>query len=402
MSDEVKQVTPAPAARPPGAGARPPVASVVTVDRIAAARDEAEVYRLGVGALSASLAPARCLVFDRDEYGQLRLAQRWDSPGRPEPAVSPSAVANQVQRWWMGVLQAGGDLQGCRPTTLEGQQQTYVLPLLAGELLHGMVVAQDCKRPLDGATEREVIAVATTMSLTLHAGVLRGRLEEAVLPEQVAEAITQERRRIAREIHDGVAQGLGYLLLKTELLDRLVERDPAGAREQAALIRATLQQSIGDLRRCIGDLRRPSAEQMAGITGQLRSLVGNLGEMPNLELALQQVSGVRLAPEVERTVIGIVREALHNIRKHANANAVRVEVQREGDQLHVLVADDGQGFEPGQEQVGPDPHFGVKQMRELAQEMGGDLSINSAPGTGARVEAVIPVHPVRANQLNQR
>ena len=87
---------------------------------------------------------------------------------------------------------------------------------------------------------------------------------------------------------------------------------------------------------------------------------------------------------------------------HANANAVRVEVQREGDQLHVLVADDGQGFEPGQEQVGPDPHFGVKQMRELAQEMGGDLSINSAPGTGARVEAVIPVHPVRASQLNQR
>ena len=372
-----------------------------TLDRIATAGDAREVYRLGAVALAETSAPVRCLVFDRDEYGQLGLAHEWDAPGTTRttrPLADPFALATEVQGWWMTVLQRGDPLPGCRPVPLDGYPEAYVVPLLAGELLHGMVVLEGCRRRLDPPVEWELIAIVTAMSLTLHAFVLRGQLAEAVLPEQLAEVITQERRRIAREIHDGVAQSLGYLLLKTELIDRLIERDPAAAREQAALLRTTLQQAITDLRRCIGDLRRPSPEQMAGITTQLRSLVSSLGEMPNLELALQQVSGVRLAPEVERTVIGIVRESLANIRKHAAANQVRVEVQREGEQLRVTVADDGKGFTLDQVAGEPDEHFGVKQMSELAQELGGELTITSQPGAGARVEAVIPVRPARTDK----
>src|SRR5919199_1334729 len=342
----------------------------MTPDRIAAAHDAGEVYRLGAAALVEAAGPARCLVFDRDEFGQLGLAHEWDAPQAAHPVTDPLAIADEIQGWWMAVLQAG-------------------------ELLHGMVVLQDCRRRLDPAAEWEVVAITTAMSLTLHAFVLRRQLADAVLPEQVGEVITQERRRIAREIHDGVAQSLGYLLLKTELIDRLVERDPAAAREQAVQLRTTLQQAIGELRRSIGDLRRPSPAQVAGITTQLRSLVSTLGEMPNLELALQQVSGVRLAPEVERTVIGIVRESLANIRKHASANHVRVEVQRDGDNLRLTVADDGKGFDPQQAEGEPEQHFGVKQMSELAQELGGDLTISSQPGAGARVEALIPVRPAR-------
>jgi NarL family two-component system sensor histidine kinase LiaS len=229
------------------------------------------------------------------------------------------------------------------------------------------------------------------MSLTLHTIVLRGQLAKAVLPEQVEEAITQERRRIAREIHDGVAQSLAYLNLKTELLDRLVERDPAAAREQAGIVRQLLQTAMTDLRRCIGDLRRPASGQGAAITAQLRSLASSLNATPNLELALQQVSGTRLAPEVERTVIGIVREALHNIRKHAEANSVRVEVAREDDALRLLVTDDGQGFRVEEQEQDSGQHFGLAQMRELAQELGGHLFIESQPGVGTRVEALIPI-----------
>lgn len=376
-------------------GASATVMSAPTVDRIAAARDEDEVFRRGVTSLTETLAPARCLVFDRDDYGQIRLAYHWAAPGAAEPATGPLELADQVQSWWMGQLQSAGVPQHLRPAPLAGRAATFVLPLLAHGLLHGMVVLQDCDRPLDAAAEREVIAIVTVMSLTLHSLVLRAQLAGAILPEQVEEAITQERRRIAREIHDGVAQSLAYLLLKTELLDRLVERDPVGAREQAGVLRQMLQQAVGELRRCIGDLRRPASGQGTAMTAQLRSLANTLGEMPNLELALQQVSGARLAPEVEKAVIGIVREALQNIRKHADAESVRVEVQREDGRLRVQVIDDGNGFQPGEPHLGPDQHFGMEQMRELAQEMGGNLMVDSHPGAGTRVEALIPLPPAR-------
>ncbi len=118
------------------------------------------------------------------------------------------------------------------------------------------------------------------MSLALHALALRDRLSTTIPPEQVEEALTRERRRIAREIHDGPAQNLAYLLLKTELLDRLVERDPAAAREQAAALRQLLQQTADELRRCIGELRRPSADQGPALTGSLRPAGGDPGELP--------------------------------------------------------------------------------------------------------------------------
>src|SRR5690606_41711848 len=102
-------------------------------------------------------------------------------------------------------------------------------------------------------------------------------------------------------------------------------------------------------------------------------MVATETSQPEVALALDELSGVRLAREVERAVVGIVREALQNIRKHANAASVRVEVQRQADDLHVLVADDGVGMERG-----PEPsegHLGLEQMRERAEELGGTLEI---------------------------
>ena len=367
---------------------------VPSADRIAAARAVADLYRRGCSALGAVLHPACCLLFERDEYGQLNLAYRLDAPSRSQPTTAPLAIAEQIQGWWLALVQASGPPRGARPVELPGKPRSFVIPLVADETLHGIVVLQECMRPLDQEAERELIALGTTMSLTLHTLSLRSQLAKAVLPEQAEEAITQERRRIAREIHDGVAQSLAYLNLKTELLDRLVDRNPAAAREQAVVVRQLLQTAMTELRRCIGDLRRPASGHGPAITAQLRTLASSLNEMPKLELALQQVSGTRLAPEVERTVIGIVREALQNIRKHAAANTVHVEVTKEGNALRVLVSDDGQGFVVAEKANDPGEHFGLVQMRELAQELGGDISIKSQPGEGTRVEALIPVKAV--------
>ena len=368
------------------------LATVPTADHIATARDVGEIYRRGCAALAACLGAASCFIFDRDEYGQFDLAYRLDDPARPAPKTDPLTTAEQIQGWWLTLVQASGPPRVARPLPYPDRPGAFVIPLVADSTLHGTVFLRDCARAKDALAAREALSLATTMALMLHLAVQREQLQKAVLPEQVEEAITQERRRIAREIHDGVAQSLAYLNLKTELLDRLVTRDPDAARAQAAMIREMLQSAMAELRRCIGDLRRPASGQGAAITAQLRTLASSLSEMPNLQLALQEVSGARLAPDVERTVLGIVREALQNIRKHADAKTVQVEVTREGEALRVLVADDGHGFQPEQQQADPGQHFGLLQMRELAQELGGDLAIASQPGIGTRIEALIPVN----------
>jgi signal transduction histidine kinase len=108
---------------------------------------------------------------------------------------------------------------------------------------------------------------------------------------------------------------------------------------------------------------------------------------PTLEVDINEVSGVRLAPQVERAMIGIVREALHNVRKHARADEVRLEVRRLDDHVEIAVVDDGVGFSGGS----PDGHFGLDQIRELAEETGGSVVIESTPGAGASVRARIPM-----------
>ena len=85
-------------------------------------------------------------------------------------------------------------------------------------------------------------------------------------------------------------------------------------------------------------------------------------------------------------MIGIVREALHNVRKHANADSVRLEVHRVDGEVEIVVTDDGVGFTGGS----PDGHFGLDQIRELAEETGGRIEIGSSPGAGTAIRAWIP------------
>ena len=86
-------------------------------------------------------------------------------------------------------------------------------------------------------------------------------------------------------------------------------------------------------------------------------------------------------------MIGIVREALHNVRKHSRADEVRLEVRRLDDNVEIAIIDDGVGFSGNS----PDGHFGLDQIRELAEETGGSIEIQSAPGAGATVRARIPM-----------
>jgi signal transduction histidine kinase len=178
--------------------------------------------------------------------------------------------------------------------------------------------------------------------------------------------------------------------MKMEIIARYVDDNPEIAKNEIRAVRDLVDKTVVELRRTIGEMRRP-APARRGITGQLRSIAKNIQiDASEFEMDLKQISGVQLIPEVERAVVGIVREALQNVRKHAEASSVRLEVtQREGDLiLHVI--DDGVGMaNPGM--AAPIDHFGMAQMRELAEDLGGELSIVSDAGQGTRIEARLPL-----------
>lgn len=232
------------------------------------------------------------------------------------------------------------------------------------------------------------------MQLTL----LRDRVESVDPAELRQEVMNEAQRRIAHELHDGIVQDLAYMRLRLELLERTVQSNPDQASEQASEIRDQFNQAIDSLRNMVNEFRKPR-QQTRGITGRLRDIAGKMADQPiseqepEIELDLSEISGVRLEPEVERAVVGIVREAMQNIRKHAGASSVHVEVQRNDDVLEVEVRDDGQGVPEEMIQDGVEMHFGVEQMKELAEDMGGSLNIQGRDGSGTRVQASIPIVP---------
>jgi hypothetical protein len=202
----------------------------VLASQIANATDVVEAYQQGGLALSQVVHPARCLIFERDRLGHLHVEYRLDLPGRTAPATDETALTEQLQRWLLTA-------DVTQLALLPAQPDTLLVPLRTADHFYGIVALQDCTRTLDQAALATLDLLATTLSLALRLFSLRSQLAQTTNTLQLDEAIMQDRRRIAREIHDGVAQSLAYLGLKVELFERLLERNPGAAKEQAALIR---------------------------------------------------------------------------------------------------------------------------------------------------------------------
>jgi signal transduction histidine kinase len=215
-------------------------------------------------------------------------------------------------------------------------------------------------------------------------------IEHALMASRLQSlAVVEERSRIAREMHDGLAQVLGYLGLENQTLEALVKRkdwDAAlheihQAREQINLAQADVRQNILSLR-----------TTLAGDAGLLPSLNEFLQEF-SLQTGIEAVlvnNGAgppMLSPMAEAQLVRIIQEALSNIRKHAHARHVQVRLAVHQNSLCVTVADDGIGFDG---KPGPG-HYGLLTMRERAEGVGGGLTVNSEIGIGTQVEIWLPL-----------
>ena len=201
-------------------------------------------------------------------------------------------------------------------------------------------------------------------------------------------AIHAERTRIAREIHDGIAQALAFMALKLDLVTRFLERDPERAKAELAQVKRVLRDQIREVRRSIFALRPIDLERY-GFVESVRRYAQAFAEQAGFRVEVTVRGEPELSQASELALFRVLQEALNNVAKHARARRVRVVLEaREGGGARLLVEDDGVGFDPGQ--APKEGHFGLAQMQERIQARGGSFRVESAPGRGTRVVAEVP------------
>lgn len=211
---------------------------------------------------------------------------------------------------------------------------------------------------------------------------MRGKLLEKIISAQ-----EDERRRIARELHDEAGQALTALILNLEMAEQAAERvDPQRLRR----LRGIAEDTLAELRRLIYDLR-PTILDDLGLAAAVRWYVKETVEPQGLQASMT-ITGAddRLPHHVETAVFRIVQEALTNILKHAQAHRAEIELQMGPADVRVRIADDGRGFDISAVSTRRDGGMGLMGMRERAELLGGRLQMTSGP-EGTRIEAVIPL-----------
>jgi signal transduction histidine kinase len=261
-------------------------------------------------------------------------------------------------------------------------------PLITAGKTIGLITVES---HLDDAFDESDLESLESVAFQVATGIEHARL----LQKTRELAIVDERTRLARDMHDGVAQNLAYLLIQVDRSLNLVEED-SKLEAQLELIGRVLKQNIDELRRNIFDLRPVDLEGKS-LFEVLENFVTEFGRRWNLRTScVVKGEAKQVSPEVERCLYRILQESLSNARQHARCKQLWVEVVLEQDKMVSLeVTDDGRGFEFGQ--ASHDAHnrngkgLGLVSMRERAEDVGGRLTVESVKGQGTRIYAELPL-----------
>lgn len=205
---------------------------------------------------------------------------------------------------------------------------------------------------------------------------------------KIIEAQEEERRKISREIHDGPAQMLANILLRSELVDRTFREGSAeDALKEIKSVRGMIRSSLYEVRRIIYDLR-PMALDDLGLVPTLKKYLAKIKD--NHEIQTEFITlGIekRLNQKYEIAIFRLVQEAVQNTIKHAEATTIKVKMEMDTEYLTVSVKDNGKGFDAANKK---DNSFGLVGMRERVEMIGGTIKINSATDSGAIILIHIP------------
>jgi two-component system nitrate/nitrite sensor histidine kinase NarX len=225
---------------------------------------------------------------------------------------------------------------------------------------------------------------------------LAGAMENLRLNAMEKEAaVSQERTYIARELHDSIAQSLAFLKIQVQLMrDAVRSGNPAEIQQVLEEIDTGVRESYGDVRELLMHFRtRTNVEDIEpALLTTLRKFEHQSGIKATLTM---QGQGMPLAPDLQIQVLHIVQEALSNVRKHAGATQVSLDV-RQQPAWRFEVKDDGVGFDAGDGEF-DETHVGLRIMKERAQRIGAELAVSSAPGRGSSIVLTLPP-PARSAQ----
>jgi signal transduction histidine kinase len=247
---------------------------------------------------------------------------------------------------------------------------------------------------LEASALKDWRGLAVGLLFMLHDVTEQKQAHAQLLEQQRALAMFSERERLARELHDGIGQVLGYVKLQAQAArDWLAQDQKAAADNDLQKLITVAQEAHTEVREYILSAKSTASGQ-PGFLPMLQQYLQRFSEHYALrtELILPP-SGIEGAfePTVEAQLLRIIQEALTNVRKHARAQCIQVLIQPDGSRAQVVVRDDGAGFDLAILESGDGQKYGLGFMRERAKEVGGSVEIHSAPGQGTQVVIEVPL-----------
>jgi signal transduction histidine kinase len=364
----------------------------------------------------------RLMYGDRDEpYAVLsRLGRRLEATIAPQAAlttiVETIAQALKVPYVAIEIRQDSGDEEEFTTAAEHGTptgEPLLLLPLVyqrekVGQLLVAPRAPGEAFSPED---RRLLEDLARQVEVAVHAVRLTADLQRS--RERLVTTREEERRRLRRDLHDGLGPTLGYLTLGLDTTRRLFTQDPKGAERLLLELKAKTQEAISDVRRLVYDLRPPALDDL-GLVPAIRQQAANHGlltdELPNgakgpgwangknrTVFSIEAIEDLPSLPAaVEVACYRIAQEAIANASRHSGAHSCRVRLSLNDDDeqtLELEVVDDGVGI-PEDRSAG----VGMSSMRERAEELGGTFSVEALPQGGTRVVACLPLSGDRAEE----
>ncbi|WP_433435136.1 sensor histidine kinase [Nonomuraea sp. CA-141351] len=344
---------------------------------------------LFAGAFFQPLRRALQRAVDRLLYGAVGdpgvLAERLtQAVRRGDPARALTSVVS-VLRDGLAVEGVAVEVADGEPRYVEsGRVGTGVreVPLIwHGERVGRLLVGPPGPRRFPTAHNERVLATLSPYAADVaHAVRMAADLQRS--RERILTTREEERRRLRRDLHDGLGQTLSAMAMTINMARLSLKKSPEAADELLRELHAGMGAVTGDIRELVYGLRPPALDDL-GLVRAVGELAGQSSPPAEVEV---EGDLSELPAAVEVAVYRIVQEALTNVRRHAQATTTRIVLQRERSVLRVLIADDGKGLPEGHRSG-----VGLGSMRERAAELGGICVVSGEPGAGTRVEVMLPL-----------
>lgn len=290
-----------------------------------------------------------------------------------------AAITSHLQQVQKQIIQVSPEeIRMAYDSALDAQQRLFVMRGQLDKLQNDKQHLEKYKALLEFAGQSGPASSAT-------AGAGKSPMEGI---EMIVKAQEAERQRLSRQMHDGPAQALSNFILQTEIAMRLLDVDPAQAKDELGNLKMAAMGTFQKVRNFIFELRPMMLDDL-GLVPTIRKYVEAFKEQTSLDVNLQVTGNERrLESYIEVMMFRAIQELLGNAARHSQATSIKVQLDMGNEALRVSVDDNGKGFDTAALEEGPS--LGLKLIRERAEMLGGSFEVDSSIGKGTRIAFSVP------------